>query len=112
MLKNYYLKEEGYDLLMDDSGFAAYKYDSENKNMYVGHFYVNPENRVKEGGAYKFFRKLKFRAKALGAERLVGDLFRNNANSEMYEKKLMIHIRHGYKIIDINKNCITVMKEL
>jgi GNAT superfamily N-acetyltransferase len=110
-LASYYKQEEGYETMLNEYGFCAYRYDSENKNFFVGHFAIEEEAR-KKGESHKFFRKMKFRAKALGAERLVGNLFLNNYNANEYNNKVLIHLKHGYKIIDVNDKCITVMKEI
>ena len=107
MLEKYYSKEEGYNTIIDNDGFCAYRFDSENSLFYIGHFFS-------EGGksSYRFFDKVKKIAKNIGAKYLIGDLFLNDFNKNNYTKKLMVHIGHGYKIIDIKNNCITVMKEI
>ena len=112
MLEQYYRSEEGFETIVNDNGFCAYRYDDKSKNFYIGHFFVNPESRKKDGGSYKFFNQVRFRAKALGAERLVGDLYLNVHNINDYNNKVLVHLKHGYKIIDVTDKCITVMKEI
>ena len=110
-LASYYIEEEGYETMLNEYGFCAYRYDPEHKNFYVGHFAIEKEARNK-GQSHKFFRQMKFRAKALGAERLVGDLYLNKYNANEYNNKVLVHLKHGYKVIDVSEKCITVMKEI
>lgn len=110
-LATYYKKEEGYDLINNEFGFCAYRYEDETKNFYIGHFSVEEESR-KDGESFKFFNQVRFRAKALGAERLIGDIFMNKFNYAEYTSKVMLHLRYGYKIIDVGEKRITVMKEI
>ncbi len=105
------MKEEGFETIINDNGFCAYRFDEKSKNFYIGHFYIDPDSR-KQGGSYTFFNQVRFRAKALGAERLVGDLYLNQYNINDYNKKVLVHLKHGYKVIDVNDKCITVMKEI
>ena len=111
MLNDYFLAEEGYEIMSNEDGFCAYKYDVALKNFYIGHFYVTPDGR-KSGESYKFYDQIRFRAKALGAENLVADVYINKHNFNEYTKKVLIKIKHGFKIIDVSTNCITMMKEL
>jgi purine-nucleoside phosphorylase len=104
MLENYYKIEEGYETIANEDGFCAYRYNDSNNFFYIGHFYAEK--------SYDFFEHVKNIAKEKGAKFLVGDLFLNDFNSDSYTKKLKVHIGHGYKIVDVNNKCITVMKEI
>jgi len=108
MIEQYYQGEEGFDTLIDEDGFCAYRVD-DNKNFYVGHVFMSPDKRKNSD---KFFNKIRFRTKALGAERIVGDLFLNVHNMKGYNNKVTVFLLNGFKIIDVNDKCITVMKEL
>lgn len=110
ILTQYFAKEEGLETVTTDYGFFAYNYDEKNKNFMIAHFHVDEEQRGKK--SYELFRIARLRAKSLGAARLVGNLFLNAANSEDYTKKLLIHLKHGYKVAGVFDNCVTVMKEI
>ena len=108
MLEQYYLGEEGYDLITNDLGFCAYRTD-ENGNFYIGHVFM-PKEKRKESD--KFFNQVRFRVKALNCKRIVGDLFVNKYNAENYTRKVTIFLLNGFEIIDVNDKCITIMKEI
>jgi hypothetical protein len=107
MVVKYWKEEEGYDCLYDDNAFCAYSYgDGE---FFIAHLYVE---KRKAGATYSFFNKVKKKAKELGANRITGNLYINEANQDSYSKKVMLHLRHGYKIVSVDSNRITVLKEL
>lgn len=107
MLRNYWKAELGYDTIYDDNGFCAYVHNDD--EFFIAHLYV--ENR-KSGGSYKFFNKIKELAKTLGASYLTGNIDLNEANREEYTNKLLIQLRHGYKILNVTDKRITVIKYL
>jgi GNAT superfamily N-acetyltransferase len=109
--EDYFKNESGCTLVTTEYGFFSYSYDSNYKNMFIQHLYVAPENR-KQGKAFELFAKVRGVAAGLGAERVVGNLFYNETNKDNFTKKLMLHLRYGYEVIDVQKNCITVIKEL
>jgi hypothetical protein len=109
--KNYFLNEEGYTLVEKEYGFFAYSFDPEYKSMFLAHLYVAPEAR-KNGKTNELFRIIRLRAKSLGAKQVVGNCFLNDANKDNYSKKILLHLRYGYKIIGVHENCITLVKEL
>ena len=103
----YWKQEEGYDCIWNANCFCAYSIgDGE---FFIAHFYVKHR---KGGAAKKFFEEVKLVAKSLGCDRLTGVLHLNDANAENYTHKLMIQLRHGYKILSVDTNRITVIYEL
>lgn len=108
MLEQYYKGEEGFDVLTNELGFCAYRTD-EHGNFYIGHVFMPEDKRCESD---KFFNQVRFRAKALNCCRIVGDLYRNTYNEDMYTRKVKIFLMNGFSIIDVNNNCITIMKEI
>lgn len=110
-LADYYKEEEGYDLLSTDKGFFAYRYLEDSKSVYVGHFAVAKDER-NNGGFSELFGLMVKMAKDIGAKCIIGDVFRNEFNKDQYTNKLLMHIKYGYKVVDVNKDCITMLKEV
>ena len=104
-VSKYWELEEGYRTYYDDSGFCAYSCVS--GEFYIAHFYVE-----KGRSSYKFFDKIKKIAKELGATHLSGNIDLNEANKENYTNKVLIQLKHGYKIVDVTDKRITVIYEL
>ena len=101
----YWKLEEGYSTIHDESGFCAYDHDGE--EFYIAHFYVTPGKN-----AYKFFNKVKDFARSVGAKYLSGNLHINEANKDNFTNKVLIQLKHGYKIIGVHENRITVVYNL
>jgi hypothetical protein len=104
---NYWKIEDGYDTLYDDNAFCAYSYGS--GEFYLAHFYVNDKS---QGRSYKFLQKIFDTAKTLGANRISANIDFNEHNAENYTKKLKIMIGHGFNIIAITDNRITILRHL
>ncbi len=103
----YWKTEEGYESITDDNAFCAYEYA--NGEFFIAHFYVHDRTG---GKSRTFFNRVKEAAIGLGATRITGVLHRNEANADQFHKKLLIHLRNGYKILSIAENRITVIYEL
>lgn len=107
LYKDYVKLEEGYDCISTDNAFCTYSHAGD--EFFIAHFYVKDRS---SGKSYKFFNEVCEKAKALGAKYLTGNIDMNEANRDRYTEKLMIQLRHGYKILSISDNRITVYKEL
>ena len=106
-LVKYWKEEEGYSVIYNGNAFCAYILND--KEFYIGHAYV--EDRTK-GQSYAFFEYMQLVAKELGATYMTGNLDLNEYNKDNYTNKVIIHIRHGYKIVNVTDQRITVLKEL
>lgn len=104
MAKKYWKEEEGYDTYNTDNGFCVYAID--NGEYFIAHFFVDSR---KGGGSFKFFKQVKEHAKSLGASFITGNVDFNENNKDNYTKKLMVHLRNGYEILDVSNNRITVI---
>jgi len=101
---NYWKQEEGYDTYFDDDGFYAYSYSD--GEMFIAHCLIE------KGKSYSFFKKMQDHAKELGATCLTGNLDLNEHNKDAFNRKVMVHLGNGYKVIAITNNRITVLKQL
>lgn len=100
----YWKQEEGYDTYYDDDGFYAYSYSDDE-------FFI-AFCLIEKGKSYSFFKKMQEHAKELGAAYMTGNLDLNEHNIDGYNRKIMVHLGHGYKVISVTNNRITVLKEL
>ena len=103
----YWKMEEGYDAIYDDNAFCAYSYG--NGEFFIAHLYV--EDRTK-GKSHKFWDHIKEQAREIGADRITGVLHLNDANADQFHRKLVVHLRNGYRVLSIDTNRITVIYEL
>jgi len=100
----YWKQEEGYDTYHDNDGFYAY--------------YVNGDEffiafcLIEKGKSYSFFKKMQEHARAEGAKYITGNLDLTDHNKDGYNRKIMVHLGHGYRVISVTNNRITVLKHL
>lgn len=106
-LVKYWKEEEGFDVVYNGNGFCSYILTGE--EFYISNIYV--EDRTK-GQSYAFFEYIKLLAKELGATYLSSNLDLNEYNKDTYHNKVMIQLRHGFKIVNVTDKRITVLKEL
>ena len=107
MVIKYWKGEEGYETIYTDNAFCTYEYgDGE---FYISNFYV--EDRT-NGKSYAFFNTVKEKAIALGATRLTANIHMNEANADSYTRKVMTQLKHGFKILKVDTDRITVIYEL
>jgi len=101
----YWKIEEGLDGYYDENGFAAYSVNGD--EFYIGHFYVS-----QKANSYRFFKKIKEIAKEKGCKYMSGNLDINEYNKEGFRKKVMVHLGHGYNVVDVTDKRITVVYKL
>ena len=100
----YWKMEEGYDTFYNDNGFCAYSYHGD--EFFIAHCLTE------KGKSYAFFKEFQELAKSLGAKYITGNLDLNDHNEELYSRKVMVHLGHGYKIVNVSDKRITVLKYL
>ena len=104
-VRKYFLSEEGYETYYDNDNFCIYSIS--NDEFFIAHFYV--ENRKE---SYRFFNQVKKLAKEKGCSYLSGNVDMNDTNKDNYTNKLLIHLKHGYKVARVTENRITVVYAL
>lgn len=104
LVAKYWKDEAGYSTFYNDNGFCHYLCNGD--EFFVAHC------STKKGKSYKFYKEMQELAKEQGAKYLTGNLDRTEVNKEGYERKVMVHLGHGYKIIRVEEERITVLKHL
>lgn len=95
----------GYETFYDGDNFCIY--DINDDEFFIAHFYV--ENRKT---SYSFFNKIKEFARKKECTYLSGNVDMNEANYNNYTNKLLVQLKHGYKVARVTENRITVIYEL
>ena len=104
-IANYFKLEEGYETYYDNNAFCVY--GVLNDEFYIAHLYV--KDRTK---SYSFFKEVKELAREKGCKIISGNIDINEHNKDDYTKKVLVHLKHGYKIVNVGPNRITVIYEL
>lgn len=100
-VEKYFQEEQGYSTYYDDNSFCVY--DISDDEFFIAHFYVGNRRR-----SYEFFNKIKDLARQKGCTYLSGNIDMNESNYNRYTEKLLIHLKHGYKVVKVTENRITV----
>ena len=103
---DYLFEEEGYRTIVKDYGFCSYKIIGE--EFFCGHLFINKENR---GKGLEFASTLERFAKDNGCKCLTGNIW-FDGNDEKYIRKLRLFNSLGFKILKMDNNVTTLIKEI
>lgn len=106
MFLNYFKELEGQDAITSEFGFLTYRISG--NECYVHNLYITPEHRNNKR-AKALFSSLKQRAKEAGATIITCNVYFKNAG---LKKNIAIYKKQGFKKIQENTNCVTMLKEL
>lgn len=104
-VRNYFHSEMGYETFYDNDNFCIYSVN--NDEFFIAHFYVKDRKTT-----YSFFDKVKDLARKEKCLYLSGNVDMNESNYGNYTNKLLVHLKHGYKVARITENRITVVYAL
>lgn len=104
MLLDYLTERDDCKLILNDSGFLAYKFLE--KELYISEFYLDKEKRYLPSSVKQILRKAIDVGLENGCDHFGAHIPKSLKN---FEKVLQIRLRLGFKIITMDANKIGMM---
>ena len=107
MYEEYVLERNGDLILIEETGFAIYRYINENQ-VYIVDIYVKPEHR-KTGLASEMADKIAREAKRRGRNEMLGTVVPSAKGSH---RSLLVLLAYGMTLLSASADLIVLRKEI